>query len=76
MGFMDIIRARGGDQSSGKTAKDRLMNSKINTEDSYKISEVKKCVYSKLLEIGTINPENIVITSNDKDINVNIVNIN
>ena len=76
MGFMDIIKARGGNQSSGKTAKDRLMNSKINTEDSYKISEVKKCIYSKLLEIGTINPENIVITSNDKDINVNIVNIN
>ena len=76
MGFMDIIKARGGNQSSGKTAKDRLMNSKINTEDSYKISEVKKCVYSKLLEIGTINPENIVITSNDRNINVNIVNIN
>ena len=76
MGFMDIIRARGGNQSSGKTAKDRLMNSKINTEDTYKISEVKKCVYSKLLEIGTINPENIVITSNDRNINVNIVNIN
>ena len=76
MGFMDIIKARGGNQSSGKTARDRLMNSRINTEDSYKISEVKKCVYSKLLEIGTINPENIVITSNDKDINVNIVNIN
>lgn len=76
MGFMDIIRSKGGNQSSGKTARDRLMNSKINTEDSYRISEVKKCVYSKLLEIGTINPENIVITSNDKDINVNIVNIN
>ena len=76
MGFMDIIRSKGGNQSSGKTAKDRLMNSKINTEDSYKISVVKKCVYSKLLEIGTINPENIVITSNDRDINVNIVNIN
>ena len=76
MGFMDIIKARGGNQSSGKTAKDRLMNSKINSDGSEKISELKKLVYAKLSEINSLNSDNIVITSNDKDINVNIVNIN
>ena len=76
MGFMDIIKARGGNQSSGKTAKDRLMNSKINSDGSEKISEIKKLVYAKLSEINSLNSDNIVITSNDKDINVNIVNIN
>ena len=75
MGFMDIIRSKGGNQSSGKTARDRLMNSKINSDGSEKISEIKKLVYAKLSEMNSLNSDNIIITSDNSDINVNIRNI-
>lgn len=75
MNLIDMIKTRGNKQGSGKTAKDRLMSTKINNEDLCRVSEVKRSVYSKLLEIGSLNPEDIVITSNYKDINISILNV-
>ena len=51
------------------------MNSKINSDGSEKISEIKKLVYAKLSEINSLSSDNIIITSDNSDINVNIRNI-